>query len=696
MLDYGALPASVALTSPAGFTGLLGIPSRGMARISTLAPLLAPSTLVLGAAACRQAQLSAVLAWGRKPSARRAERLARERSLPLWRCEDGFLRSLALGPDGPPWSLVLDDLGIYYDAQAPSRLEQLIPRPLSVGQRQRADSLRHLWCQERVSKYNAMRDSARPAGSYVLVVDQTEGDRSIRCGMADQQSFQRMLEAALSHHPDCRVLVKTHPDVVAGRKRGHLGVTALRHARVELCADGGHPTALLAGAQAVYVVTSQLGFEALLWGRPVHCFGMPFYAGWGLTNDASPAPPRRAPHCPSIDQLVHAALIDYPRYLNPHSNQPCEAETLVRIIGLQRRRQTELPPVVDAFGFKPWKQPILKRFLRGSHVRFRRRHAAAPGLKGAMAIWGRNPGRGVAERLRQTSPPPLLRIEDGFLRSVGLGANLIAPISWVVDRSGLYYDAGTPSDLETILNGHPFSEAERCRAASLRQQLVAAAITKYNLAAPPWQRPPGQQRVVLVPGQVETDASILYGAPGLRTNLELLQAVRSAEPEAWIVYKPHPDVVAGLRQEGSAAVDLRSWCDAVITAGAMDQLYREVDAVHVLTSLAGFEALLRGVEVHTWGLPFYAGWGLTDDRLSCPRRGRQLHIDELVFAALVAYPRYVSRRSGLFIEPEQALDELVAWIQEPARPLSWWRRLFRRWGVWRERIQSNDRLSMRR
>ena len=660
-----------------------------MARIATLGPLLAPASLALGAEACRRAPLAAVLAWGRKPSARFAERLAQEWALPLWRCEDGFLRSLGLGPEAPPWSLLVDDLGIYYDAHAPSRLEQLIGRPLSAAQQQRAQALRRLWCEQRVSKYNGARESPPPAGPYVLVVDQTAGDLSIRCGMADQHSFVRMLEVALSRHPHCRVLLKTHPDVVAGRKRGHLGVAALRHPRVDLCADGGHPAALLEAAEAVYVVTSQLGFEALLWGRPVHCFGMPFYAGWGLTSDALPPPPRRAAHRPSLDQLVHAALIAYPRYLDPHSLQPCGPETLLQVVGLQRRRQAELPPRVEAFGFKPWKQPILRRFLRGSQLRFRRRHAAASAASPAIAIWGRDPGRGVALRLRQASPPELLRVEDGFLRSVGLGANLIAPLSWVVDRSGLYYDAGAPSDLETLLRRHPFREAERHRAANLRQQLVAAAVTKYNLPAPPWQRPPGQRRVVLVPGQVENDASIRYGAPELRTNLELLQAVRAAEPEAWIVYKPHPDVVAGLRREGTAAAALRPWCDTLLTTGAMDQLLREVDAVHVLTSLAGFEALLRGVEVHTWGLPFYAGWGLTHDHLHAPRRGRPLQLDELVFAALVAYPRYVSRRSGLFIEPEQAIEELLAWRREPQRSLGWWRQLFRHWGRWRERINAN-------
>ncbi|GDX75194.1 capsule polysaccharide transporter [Cyanobium sp.] len=695
VLDYGRLVTASVVNARPSTAVVLGIPSRALARIPTLGPLLAPASLVVGAPACRRAPLTALLAWGRKPSGKTAEAIARERGLPVWRCEDGFLRSLGLGPDGPPWSLLIDDLGIYYDAHAPSRLEALISQSLSAEEGQRAAALRALWRAERVSKYNGSRETLPPSEPFVLVVDQTMGDLSLRYGMAEGASFQRMIRAALDNHPHCSVLLKIHPDVAAGRKRGYLAEAPLSHPRLRICADGGHPTALLEWAEAVYVVCSQLGFEALLWGRPVHCFGMPFYAGWGLTHDALTPPPRRQPHRPTIDQLVHAALIAYPRYIDPHRGQPCGPETLIRAIGLQRRRQQELPAEIEAFGFKPWKQPILRRFLRGSQLRFRRRNALSDGASSALAIWGQDPGRGVALRLRHQPGATLLRIEDGFLRSVGLGANLIAPISWVIDRSGIYYDASAPSDLETLLRSHHFDEAERGRGAALRQQLVAAALTKYNLQAPPWHRPAGRGRVVLVPGQVESDASILHGAPDLDTNLALLQAVRAAEPEAWIVYKPHPDVVAGLRREGSPQADLQHWCDALLTEGCMDQLLQEVDAVHLLTSLAGFEALLRGVEVHTWGLPFFAGWGLSHDRLTCPRRGRQLQLDELVYAALVVYPRYVSRRSGLFIEPEQAIEELLEWSQEPPRAPNWWRRVFRHWGRWRERIAPNTSRSAR-
>jgi capsular polysaccharide export protein len=279
----------------------------------------------------------------------------------------------------------------------------------------------------------------------------------------------------------------------------------------------------------------------------------------------------------------------------------------------------------------------------------------------------------------------LLRVEDGFLRSVGLGADLIDPISWVVDQSGMYYDATGPSDLEIHLARGSWTQQQLQRARKLQHQLVERAITKYNLSASSWQRPSGAQRVVLVVGQVESDASIRFGAPQIRSNLDLLQAVRAAEPDAYVVYKPHPDVVAGLCRAGHREEAARHSCDELLIRGSIESLFEQVDAIHVLTSLAGFEALLRGVAVHCWGLPFYAGWGLTQDQLDCPRRGRSLPLEALVHASLIDYPRYVSRRSGWFIEPEDAIEELVEWRQAPPARKTLVQALFRHWGRLRRR-----------
>ena len=657
----------------------LGVPARGMLVHQTLPKLLAPAQLLPG----RRRDVDALLAWGRRPSARRVERLGQHWGLPVWHIEDGFLRSLGKGRGDPPLALLIDDLGVHFDATAPSRLEHLITLPLSLDQRVRAQLVQALWCEQRLSKVNPVQDSPVPEERFVLVVDQSAGDCSIPLGWASPEHFLQMLREALADHPACTVVVKVHPDVIHGRARGHFRAKDLVHPRIRLSADGLHPAGLLQRAEAVYVVTSQMGFEALLWGRPVHCFGMPFYAGWGLTHDRLAAPDRRQQGV-SLEALVHAALIAYPHCIDPHQHEPCSIETLMRAIGLQRRMRALAPRRVHAFGFTPWKQRNLRRFLAGSDVSFPTPWMVPGSGMNAVAVWGRR-GKPRVLRAADRHQLPTLHVEDGFLRSVGLGADLIDPISWVVDGRGMYYDATVPSDLEHLLFDGQWSVLQLERAAQLRQRLVGAAITKYNLQAASWQRPNGIQRVVLVVGQVESDASIRFGAPGLCTNLGLLQAVRVAEPEAYLVYKPHPDVTAGLCRAGVGEEIAQRCCDEVLTSGSIDQLFTQIDALHVLTSLAGFEGLLRGVEVHCWGLPFYAGWGLTRDRETCSRRGRSLSLDALVHAALIEYPRYVSRGSGWFITPEQAIDELIAWKEAPPPRRTLVQALFRHWGRLRRR-----------
>lgn len=645
----------------------LAVLTRGIQRVITLPALLDDAELVK-ARRPSPARLDGVLAWGRKPSARVAEAYAVQYGLPVWRAEDGLLRSLGLGHQEPPLSVVLDDVGIYYDATAPSRLESLVKAAHTDAERARAQALRALWRQGRLSKYNAARDAAPPVeGPFVLVVDQTFGDASIAFGRADASSFARMLEAALDEHPDLPVVLKVHPDVIAGRKRGHFdALTQGQAARVTLLASNAHPSALLAAVQAVYTVTSQMGFEALLWGRPVRCFGMPFYAGWGLTVDELPAPDRRRPV--GLDDLVHAALIEYPRYLDPETGQRCQPERLMDWMALQRRMRGRFPARVHALAFSRWKKPIVRSFFAGSDVRFVRQATQVP-ADATVVVWGRNDAPAARS---------VVRLEDGFLRSVGLGADLVRPLSWVMDRTGMYYDATRPSDLETLLQTAAFDDALLARAHALRERIVAAGVTKYNVGAGGWRRPPGARRVVLVPGQVESDASIAYGAPGVRANIDLLRAARQAAPDAYLVYKPHPDVVAGLRKQGQGESEAMRLCDELVVDAPMHELLEQVDEVHVLTSLAGFEALLRGKPVRCEGLPFYAGWGLTEDAHPCARRTRRLHLDELVAATLILYPTYVSRTTGAFTTPERALDELLAWRAQgvstatPARKLLRW------------------------
>lgn len=686
---------------------MIGVVSRGILRIPFLEVFLSEQVCVLRYPVIHSG-VNAIAGWGRKHTAEKAIGLAKASNLTYVALEDGFLRSVGLGQDAP-LSIVVDNEGIYYDATRPSQLESFIDTDVDQTQAERARVLLNRWRASRVSKYNHLRDhnGALPA-RYVLVADQTFGDASIQYGLADPQSFQRMLQAALDENPDCAVVLKIHPDVFAGKKRGHFDVAEVsRNPRVRVLAEDVHPVGLIEHAEAVYVVTSQMGFEGLLWGKRVRTFGMPFYAGWGLTEDELPAPERRKPV--PLENLVHAALVEYPRYIDPETGKRCEVERLIEWMGLQRRMRERFPAEVYAVGFSRWKKPIVRSYFQGSTVKFVRRASKVPA--GAMVVvWGKGdfgaPHPSPLPEGEGTGEHEVVRLEDGFLRSVGLGADLITPLSWVMDRRGIYYDATRPSDLEHLLQNHVFDDALRARARRLREAIVAHGLTKYNVGAGAWVRPElrgaggenaasvgrgaadgsrfpcpgplpereGAKRVILVPGQVENDASIRYGAAGVRTNLGLLQAVRKANPDAYVVYKPHPDVIAGLRKAGAGEDEAARWCDEIVEDIPMQVMLDAVDEVHVITSLAGFEALLRGRKVTCYGNPFYAGWGLTHDVAPLARRTRRLSLDELVAGTLILYPTYVSRTTGRFTTPERALEELLAWREQGRSEMPLWRK----------------------
>jgi capsular polysaccharide export protein len=288
---------------------------------------------------------------------------------------------------------------------------------------------------------------------------------------------------------------------------------------------------------------------------------------------------------------------------------------------------------------------------------------------GTLLIWGSRAIEGLPLGSR------LVRVEDGFLRSRGLGADLIQPLSWVLDDVGIYYDATRPSRLENILQAGGGDSALLARAAALRVAILAAGLSKYNRGGVPWQRPEGGRRVILVPGQVQDDASIKFGTGAVNTNLGLLREVRRMHPDAWIVYKPHPDVAAGLRLAGEDEGRAPEIADEIVIGVDSVAMLTQVDEVHTLTSLLGFEALMRGVPVTCHGRPFYSGWSLTRDMLPNSRRTRKLTLDALVAGTLIAYPRYVNLSTGRFTTPERTACELAGRTGETPSAAPRWRRI---------------------
>lgn len=579
--------------------------------------------------------------WGQSPTAHRGEKIAAQKEVDILRVEDAFLRSLFPGAKGePPVGLFLDRNGVHFDPSTPSELETLLAtHPLDDA----ALLNRARGCIARIkdahlTKYAAVLvDVPAPDPGYVLVVDQLRGDASVTASGAGDAHFQEMLVMAQEEHPGARVLIKTHPETLEGIRPGYFSEKDCNE-RISLWDTPISPWVLFEGAVGVYTISSQLGFEAIYAGHKPRIFGQPFYTGWGLTNDERPVPRRHRQLTRS--QLFAATMMLYTRWYDPYRDALCELEDVIGQLEAQARSWREDHRGWNGHGIRLWKRKHFQKFF-GQHKRMTFDSASdAPAL-----TWGIKDG-----------PSETTRVEDGFLRSRGLGAELVPPLSLICDATGIYYDPARASDVENwIVKRSELRPDQDLRAQKLIEKLNTLGLSKYNLGGGHPDLPDGP--LILVPGQVEDDASILRGTDDIATNRALLQAVRASNPEATIIYKPHPDVVAGLREGVVEDADLIA--DMVLQDVDMAWLLGQVSEVWTMTSLTGFEALIRGCKVTTFGAPFYAGWGLTTDLGKTPvRRQARLTLNGLVHAALIDAPRYFDPVTGLPCSVEVAMERL--------------------------------------
>lgn len=688
-------------------------------------------------------QPDAFIGWGHKKSYQRASKIATRQNLTTLSIEDGFLRSLDSGIGSRHGlSVVIDDIGIYFDLTQSSHLEQLIiERTKSIAKpeecsrdKQYAQQLMTRICEQKLSKYNAVMDcpsldklvnhgnantAIKPLKSHVLLIDQVAGDASIIGAGADKRQFKRMLKAACRNHPNAHIWIKVHP----ASKSGYL--TSLKLPKnVRLLTQALNPIALLAQVSDVYTISSHMGFEALMLGKKVHCFGVNWYSGWGLTDDSG-APQRLLKKVEkrrqafantllqsrettnqalfsnvldnkvktTLETLFCSAYLDYSCYVDPATKQACDIDTAIEWLVTNRYWQTRLEGHLTVYEFSRWKLPFVKAFV--GFVRTTLFIKPKPRLKNLLhpdhfrinyqqplLVWGLAKRQQVQQKLqnkRGEQRSAVYCMEDGFIRSNGLGATLLAPLSVVIDQQGIYYDATKPSDLETLLRQcEPLTSSQNTRVQTLQDKLLSQRVSKYNVGADidstdsqhtSWMqeaKASGKRRILII-GQVEDDLSVQYCGSTIKTNSGLIERVCQDNPDAYLIYKPHPDVEAGLRAGKVAAAGLRQ-VQAVAYDTAMPDCLECVDAVHTISSLTGFEALLRGLKVTCYGLPFYAGWGLTTDidvQLSpkstyLKRRNRDatLTLEQLLYCALIRYPLYRLPDGYGLAQVEQVIDYL--------------------------------------
>ncbi|HAH5814836.1 TPA: hypothetical protein GXC31_19480 [Escherichia coli] len=287
--------------------------------------------------------------WGIKPNS--TKRIQREKAKKLGRpvfiLEDGFIRSVKIGlSSAPGLSVIIDDSTAYYDATKQSRLERLLQEgpELNNEQKKRARNAINKIVSNRVSKYNDSINVHLPVGrngvDKVLLIDQRNGDMSVPSALADDSSFELMLANAISNNPDADIIIKQHPDAIKGGKSSYFNNDLIEKYRkispnIYTVNMDINPYAMFEYVKEVYVVSSGVGFEALMAGKKVYCFGMPFYAGWGLTQDQLYLERRSRKR--TLEDIFYFAYIECSRYYNPDEKRVVEVEDIVDFIVKHRK-----------------------------------------------------------------------------------------------------------------------------------------------------------------------------------------------------------------------------------------------------------------------------------------------------------------------------------------------------------------------
>lgn len=419
------------------------------------------------------------------------------------------------------------------------------------------------------------------------------------------------------------------------------------------CKDAGEPETITEGTQALEVLwagdTNQGGTDHFWHFLQQTC----------VENGGSPK------------RLCDLILSRYCVWFSPYSGVPIDPVEAIGILETVRENWQRNERSSHCYGAQYWNHPAINATFSGKHgsVRFHDTQEGAVGAAkedgGQILSWA---GRTDAafEDLCKTSNIPLLRIEDGFLRSVGLGAGLARGAMLAVDDLGIYYDPSRPSRLEALLNDYELSDAEQRRGESLIELIKTARVSKYNFGNSKKFSFPSGRTKVLVPGQVADDAAIRKSRSNTidcantpNVNLDLLKLARARNPEAYLVFKPHPDVETGLRKGKLERNTALEFADEVAEGANIIDLIEEIDVVETFSSLSGFEALLRGKKVIVHGAPFYAGWGLTEDLTEIETRKKRRLLSELVYLALVKYARTIDPVSLVPCTPEFLVSRLV-------------------------------------
>lgn len=588
--------------------------------------------------------------------------------------EEGFLAYLRHPICGhSPLSVVIDRTGIHYDSTRPSDLQSILIQTAASwtdGMGARARRIMATIRRLRLSKYNHQEGllGEETGRRYrVLLVDQSTQSRALRYGGANTDIFEQMMDSSCKGFPETDLVVKMHPDHDLNRAKSILhgrirpGVSALPP-RVNIWS-------VLNQVDVVYTVSSQVGFEALMAGKKVVCFGQPFYSGWGLTTDVASG--RGSGRQLTLEQLVYGVLVKYPLYIHPERQELCDIEEILSYLESAHLGALGFYDRIYTVGLRPQEKRTLPEYLRGhlaldvNHISPKSARSRTYGPTEAVLYW--DPRECHGDDLSYLESRGVSVLRAGPWPMDPIQGDQAQPNILQITRNRLYNDGSPRNDLVLLLEQAHFDFDLLRRAETLQQNFLAVLEQESKIRSHALNNQSVGRWIALVLGQGEGEGPWGVREKAVSTDHELLTQVRLDFPEAYILYAP-PVGESYSENHVPMSVDPTLY-DQLVRPEHTVSCFKLADAVHVVSAFRGIYALIYGKLLYTYGRPFYAGWGLTHDAEVFVGRSKQRSLTELLCATFILAPTYfnwLTRTSGT---PEEAVRRLFTiQSQEDSRP----------------------------
>lgn len=560
--------------------------------------------------------------------------------------------------------------GIYFDSTQDNNLDLLLR---SSWQPDSEDIYIANLSIEMIKKYRITKTNEYPDVSFsffsnnefpnILLIDQIIDSPKVILGNSNEQTFNDMLLSVFHSYPNYNIYVKLHPDTINHNKEGYLQkllkkYSLLDYPLIHVINENYNVISFFDFVEEIFVVTSQVGFEAILRDKKVTCYGLPFYSGWGLTNDMQVSK-KTKPNRNTVELFV-AIMIKYTKYLNPFTKKLGTILDLLEYISLQKRHSLNKKAII--FNTNKNNSLLVKKLFKNySEVN-------------SLSNFHKHEDKPIIftdhihsyEKLSKDYPSSFIR--EGFLFPNSLNNKKASSI--ILDYSGAYFNPSIYSDLDFLLNYEYFTEYEYLIAEKFlinyEKQLSTLLSKESSENLLKIINNSSNKKIVFIIGQDENSELLFYGKQdNIQNNFQLISEVCKKTSNSLIIYKPPSNGINKYYSlfNSNSLQTLKNLANKNNNSFYIEKKLSFLkcislsEEIHTINSNFGLDAIIQSKKVFTYGLPFYGGYGLTNDMYSYPKEKSSLSILDLILGTYIYYPIYYMNGNSFFMNANNTLEK---------------------------------------